>query len=1117
MVNRTYRLTPTHVLSVSRSHDRFPLWKLKTQMSPTNRSKTVGRRSMALVCLIVVTLLIFPVSESVPTMIETFAEKAPKAQQQNDNEARELVAAAESLRAEWTEASLREAIENYDKAADLWIAGSDFTKASAAILKGGDVSFVLSEYGEALKRYQKAVALAQKTNARVVQASGLSQLGRLYSYKGKNDLAEKYVTNALDLVGQLTNPTSTERIAHGEALSTLGEILYAKGDLAKARIQFERAQQLLAGDPKGEARVHLFAGYIAGSLGEPEKATSELSHALNLSQSISDKVAEGLALTALGLAHSLKRDENEAIKLHQQAIEIFRMVGDRNSQAIALNALGQAYENLSEHELALDNYSSALRLFEGIGALDMAAVSTFKVAKIYRLTGALDQALETLERCVTLSRAANKARTEANALNEIASVYESLGRPEEASKQYDKIYRFYKRIGDRRGQATALNTYGKFLLQTGKKQEALDTYNSALPLSEQTGDNGILLATLYNIAEAKRELGQLEAALSSIQRSLQTVEELRANVGSPDFRASYLSAFHKHYDLCIRILMQLERAQPNKGFAVAAFLQSEKSRARSLLDLLGESHVNLRQGATAELVARERDLRASLRSLAQYELDLKLNKQSAAELAGVARRRAELRAEYQDVQGQLREPRPNVLSLQRFSPASLEQIQDQLRDTDTMLLEYFLGDQVSYLWAISSNSFQSFELPPGRTVEGAATELYKLITARQHVNGQSSGDYQAAVEAADKLLPEKAKSLGQMLLGPVFDQLGNKKLLLVTEGALQYIPFAILPGPTGSPLIVTNEVTREPSISILMAIRAEKNRRRSPDNVVAVIADPVFSRSDDRVQAEGLSPAVASAATNQEPDKSAEKVLGSLTRGGAPVRLTHSSEEADAILAAAPRGTTMVAKGFDATSETVMSADIGKYQIVHLATHGFLDSEHPELSGIVLTMVDRNGASRNGLMPLHDIYNLDLSAELTVLSACQTALGKDVKGEGLVGLTHSFLSAGSRSVVASLWKVDDRATAALMTEFYNSMLQEGMPTAAALRAAKLKMMQHERWRAPYYWAGFVLQGEYTNRIAVHRDSSLSYGWLLPFLLAPIATGLIVLYRRRRRSSRVRRV
>jgi CHAT domain-containing protein len=208
----------------------------------------------------------------------------------------------------------------------------------------------------------------------------------------------------------------------------------------------------------------------------------------------------------------------------------------------------------------------------------------------------------------------------------------------------------------------------------------------------------------------------------------------------------------------------------------------------------------------------------------------------------------------------------------------------------------------------------------------------------------------------------------------------------------------------------------------------------------------------------------------------------------------------------------MVAKGFDASRETAMSPEVGQYQILHFATHGFLDSEHPELSAIVLAKVDQNGVEKNGLMPLNDIYSLTLSTDLTVLSACQTALGKDVKGEGLVGLSHGFISAGSKSVVASLWKVDDRTTAMLMADFYRSMLKQGMTPAAALRQAKLNMMRQKQWAAPYYWAGFVFQGDYRNHIAIETRPWTRHALMLVVLAILILSSVLVIYLRRRRSS-----
>ncbi|HEU0251914.1 MAG TPA: CHAT domain-containing protein, partial [Pyrinomonadaceae bacterium] len=589
--------------------------------------------------------------------------------------------------------------------------------------------------------------------------------------------------------------------------------------------------------------------------------------------------------------------------------------------------------------------------------------------------------------------------------------------------------------------------------------------------------------------------GSPEAALSSIRRSLEIIEDLRANEASPDFRVSYLSGVRKHYELCIEILMQLDRLRPGKGLAAEALLVSEKGRARLLLDLVSESQATLRQGAARELLDRERELRSLFGAQAQYRMDLLLSKKDSEELAAIDNQLAQLRAEYQEIQARIRQQHPRLFSLQE--PLNLQQIQNELRAGDTMLLEYALGDERSYLWAVTSNSIQSYELASRVRIEEAARDFYKTLTARQ---GSVDKNYQANVQAADDAYLEKATQLSQMLLGPLAGQLGNKRLIVVTEGALQHIPLDALPEPGRSEtfMIEYHEVVVLPSVSALIAIRGARNRTSSPNKVLAVIADPVFSSNDDRVQSGPVSRGVAQAAGDQKPRR----------RDGQLARLTYASEEADAISAVAPWGTTLVAKGFEATRETAMSSDIGQYQILHLATHGFLNSDHPELSGIVLSTVDSNGNETNGVMPLHDIYSLDLSAELTVLSACQTALGKDIRGEGLVGLTHSFMSAGSNSVVASLWKVDDRATAILMADFYESMLQQGMSPAAALRSAKLKLMKDKNWNAPYYWAGFVFQGEYTNRIAVARRS-----WFVPglalFSLLVVAAAAFLIYRRRK--------
>ena len=1041
-----------------------------------------------------------------------------------DSEARQLMSNASVKRAEWNEDPLRQAIEEYKGAAVSWASLGNHSNVSQAILKSGDVYFLLSDYEKALRQYQGAVTIGAKAHDPLAEAKALSHLGRLHSYLGKNELAHDELTRAKDLLGPVdANTNPIVKNVYGEALINIGEVIYSTGNMIKAREQFAQALPFLKDDRKSEARVHLFAAYIDGSIGLHDKAMAEISESLELYRATNDQSGEGLALTLLGLAHSFNGKQDEAIKLHNQASKIFEDIGDLNSKAVSLNAMGQVYESLGDFPAALSNYQKAEKIFHDRGALEYEAGTIFQVAKTQMRMKHFEEALSSYQQVLKLSRSAGKQRTEANALSDIAIVYAAQGRSKEALQQSNTALKYFERTNDRRGQVEALNELGVVFLQTVKKVEAAEAFRRALPLSEQAAASGTIIKTFCNLARAERALGHLDDALLLINRSLNKIEELRKDVGSPDFRASYFSEVRENYELGIDVLPELDRLRPGNGFAVQALLLSEKSRARALVDLIRESGADLRHDAPKDLIDREAELGGLISAQAQYRMKLKPDGKNSSEIAELDDQLVKLRSDYQEIKAQIREQDPRALSLARFEPLSLQDIQKELSHDD-VLLEIALGDERSHLWMVTPDSFQYFQLPARKTIEDLSLEVYKAITIRQQLDGQTdTTSIQAQIDEADKLFRQKAPELSQMLFGQIATELGKKRLLLVTEGKLQFVPFSALPVPgtlidsNTEPkwLILDHEIVQSPSIATLRAIRAAKKKNRdAADKIAAVIADPVFARSDTRVHNSSLAPAVASAANGEDRPLSTQRALESLRDGGS-ARLIHSSEEADAIAKAAPRGTTMIAKGFDATREMAMNARLGEYQIVHFATHGFLDSEHPELSGIVLSMVDKNGVEKNGMMPLHDIYNMDLSAELTVLSACQTALGKDIKGEGFVGLTHSFISAGSRSVVASLWKVDDRATAALMEELYQSMLQKGTSPAAALRAAKLKVMQDKRWNNPYFWAGFVVQGEYTNHITIESNSRRNLGVVVLLSLLLTSCGLIafkVLATKRRKQN-----
>jgi CHAT domain-containing protein len=422
-----------------------------------------------------------------------------------------------------------------------------------------------------------------------------------------------------------------------------------------------------------------------------------------------------------------------------------------------------------------------------------------------------------------------------------------------------------------------------------------------------------------------------------------------------------------------------------------------------------------------------------------------------------------------------------------------------LLDQDTVLLEYALGEEKSYVFLVSSTSLKTFELPARETIEKASRNVYDLVTASDRVVPNETLEQRSKrLDQADTDFNATAATLSRMLLGPLQSELKSKRLLIVAEGILQYVPFGALPEPdeefrvpssefrvqtakaqnpnskletrNSKPLIASHEVISIPSASVLGVLRSETKDRPRATKTIAVFADPVFGAQDPRIGSVSKNRLVDNPVFEQGGDVKRSAEESGLN--GFP-RLRFSRQEADQIMRLVPRNNGMEALDFAANRSAATNADLRQYRIVHFATHGLINSRHADLSGIVLSLVDQDGKPQNGFLRLYDIYNMNLSAELVVLSACQTALGKDIKGEGLVGLTRAFMYAGASRIVASLWKTEDRATAVLMNRFYEQLLAgKGMSPAAALRKAQLVMWEDQRWRQPRYWAAFTLQGEW---------------------------------------------
>jgi CHAT domain-containing protein/Tfp pilus assembly protein PilF len=899
---------------------------------------------------------------------------------------------------------------------------------------------IAGKYGVTLAALRAAQAADEKRIA-AERAFAEGRRLRVQGSKASLDLAIERFQSTLPLWRELNDPES-----EGYILMQLGSIYFSIGD---ANRYSEYESQALSiwrslGDRRREGEALNNLGLAHWDRGEREQALEKLQQALPLRRGAGDRRGEAETLKNLGTFYAEVGDLQPALRLKLDALEICRTVGDRDTEASTLNDLAVIYSRFGKSEQALEYFSQALALNRQIGNRRGVAIDLMNMGTEYAKLRDARKALDSLIPALSLLRETGHRGAEAVALQHIGRAYALSGDRVRALQHFEQALSIQRSLQMLRAQAFTDNLMAETYLETKRPQESLPRLEESLALARRVGDRMLESDTLAHMARAYRDEGDFGKALARIEESVQLTESLRGSVASVELRTSYLSTAGGRYDLWIELLMNFSDRQTARALEV-----SERARARGLLDLLTEARAQIREGVDPDLLKRERSLHASLDDKTQRQIRLLAGPHGVEQAASMEKAVRTLQQQYQEVEAEVRASSPHYAALTQPQPLKVAEIQ-QLLDPGTLLLEYALGEERSFLWVVSPDSVESFALPKRAAVEGMARQAYSEMSVHSNAVGRRT-----AVDA-----------LSRILLGPAAGLLGKKRLAVVTAGALQYIPFAALtmPGQSGV-LGESHEVVHLPSASTLSILRREVSGRKQAPKLVAVFADPVFDRTDPRVGRQEHSERVELISENLE--RSARET-GILTFD----RLRASRQEARAIVNLAGARNSLQALDFAASRKTATSRELADYRIVHFATHGLLNSRRPELSGLVLSMVDREGKPQNGFLETAEVYELKLGADLVVLSACQTALGKEVRGEGLVGLTRGFMYAGAPRVMASLWRVPDYATTELMTFFYQAVLGKGMRPAAALQAAQAAMRRDRRWAEPYYWAGFILQGEW---------------------------------------------
>lgn len=837
-----------------------------------------------------------------------------------------------------------------------------------------------------------------------------------------------------------------------------------RGDLGRAEGYLKRSYEVELGLSTNGFKSLMTLGNIEGQHGNLAAAEAAYRRAFaSLRRPISE-LDQAIALQNLAYVAHLRGDLLTAEKLYNRAlVHSERAVPDSLAFAYLLEDCGLAVRD-SDHLQKAETYFQKALLIERKFADESAGIARDlnHLGVLSKLRGNLEEAQDYLQQALTMGgRFFPETRTLAETQYDLADVLRKRGDTAGAEEHF---------------------------------RRALAILEKAAP---DTTDHAETLAALAAISRSR---GQLDEALTLYTRALEALDSQTARLGGrgevrAGFRAKYENYYREYSDLLIA------RSKPETAFEIL-----ERSRSRTLLEILAAAHVDVRKDADPILLEKEHSLQTDIKGKSGRRVRLLSEKHTDQQIKAIEQEISDLTVEYQDVEAQIRSTSPAYAALTQPQPLSAKEIQEQLLDPDTLLLEYSLGEERSYVFAVTPDSLQAFPLPKRAEIDKAARRAYELLRGRNlPVRGETVIQERHRLNRSETAVSSALSDLSKMVVGPVGTQLKNKRLLIVADGALAYVPFSVLAEPqvsdTGAPdsavdggtipLIVNHEIINLPSASVLAVLRQQQINRAQAPKAVAVLADPVFNKLDPRVtmQNSGQSKMAVAVSPKQAGMQAKDGLLdgsfatGLLTRSATEVglsrdgrlelpRLRFSRQEADAILAVTPPGSGLRAVDFQASRATATSPELSQYRIVHFATHGLLNSEHPELSGLVLSLVDKNGKPQEGFLELQDIYNLNLPADLVVLSACETGLGKEISGEGLMGMTRGFMYAGASRVVASLWKVSDAATAQLMAEFYRAMEKDHLAPAAALRAAQVRMWKQKRWSSPYYWAAFQIQGEW---------------------------------------------
>jgi len=900
-------------------------------------------------------------------------------------------------------------------------------------------------------------------------------------------------------------------IAAAAVYEARGNYCFGRSDFDSAIVYFEKelaVRQNTAGAPARDkiADAHIRIGEAYASKGFHDQALQSLQHALAIRKEIDDKLQtweSGDLFFSFGNLHIYRGELDLAWEYYTKTLAIWKTIkGDSLQDWGAANLyhnMGLIHLYKGEPALALDLYQKSLAMCRALFGEQHATVAMRyqSIGNAYLNMARYDEARAWHRKSLAL-----KLSLEGKKSLGVAECYGNLGAIHLQKNEYDLALPFYEKASViflaafgpwHPNLAICHNVIGEIYFKKGEYAAALASFERALqanvrgfapigerhPTLENILSEEILLQTLYQknnalLARARRTarpLPDLQAALAASQLALQVIDQTRRGYKAEAAKLFLAERTTETYEQAIQIAHALYRATGDPQYQERAWQFAEKSRAGILLDALAEAEAKKFAGIPDSLLEKERRLRANLAFQEKRVLEEEA-KASAADSAKILAWQAELfdlKRAYENLLAHFEASYPDYFNLKYQNKiASATEIREQLLDERTALVEYFVGRDSLYIFALAQDRLDLKTAPRDSLLELRATEMRSAIVEQNY----------------DRYM-RAAYALHQILLGPIERTLDRENLIIIPDGALCFVPFEALLIDTAGVHAPIKDYRALPFLLKKHAIRygysatlllETTRRQRGPLARDYLAFAPLF--------AGGL------AGNSRSAEFLAAQRTADMTRAIAAGFLPATKEEVRGVQNLFRERAGFFARWFgndaqvrleqQANETYLKSTRLADFRYVHFATHGFVNESTPKLSGLLLAPERAASApfeppaasqKEDGILYLGEIYNLNLNADLVVLSACETGLGKMAKGEGLIGLARGFLYAGAANLLVSLWQVNDASTANLMIDFYRNML-EGKNKAEALRLAKLRMIErHAKYARPYHWAPFVLIGK----------------------------------------------